>query len=187
MPSNLQQTFSGCRSQHGWDSNSFSLSQTTLLGISNNEEQPESGLTSLSPSNKESSLTEVVKHGRLTVGAGYALRSPAERTDCRLVLAARSDVAILKRKKQSSSQLGVQRLDQEHKKQEKGSCIEELSASTSKKKSNSGPIQTPDAALGISGSCPFKKNSASVKDWMSAKASLSGSPKKKNMQTSREW
>ncbi|GAB4833077.1 hypothetical protein Ancab_007136 [Ancistrocladus abbreviatus] len=102
------------------------------------------------------------------------------------IAAQSSDLAFSKKKKQSFSQLGVQKHDQEHE-QDKDSRDEKLSVSTSGQKSNLRPMQTSNAILQTSESCPFMRNAASVREWATAKAAISGSRKKKNKQPPGDW
>ncbi|GMG99247.1 hypothetical protein Nepgr_001087 [Nepenthes gracilis] len=84
------------------------------------------------------------------------------------------DVAFPYENKLNPSQ-SDKRHGQEHERMDEVSCCDEPSASTSRKICNYGPMKMADATPEISGSCPFMRSAASVKEWTSAKAALSGS------------
>ncbi|GAB2276255.1 hypothetical protein Dimus_010986 [Dionaea muscipula] len=95
-----------------------------------------------------------------------------------LTVAQSSDSAFSNQIEQSLSRSDMQRKGGEIEQRDKFSRVSDPSASKPEKISCSEPAGMTDKVLGISKSCPFMRNAASMKQWMSAKAAVSGALKK---------
>ncbi|GAB2250773.1 hypothetical protein Droror1_Dr00017023 [Drosera rotundifolia] len=136
------------------------------------------------PGSAKSSASQFLSQKKVV--AKHEQKAADFRNEGSLMIPEASDAAFLDKIEQIISQPGAQRKDGEMERQDQVLPCNEPSAAKSEKISSES-VHKLDKTLEISGSCPFMRNAASIKEWKNAKSAVSASLKKKTKKAPGDW